>query len=114
MGKTIIKRGFASDNNAGIHPDILNEIVSVNVGHVTGYGSDIYTEHTREIFKEQLGSSTEAFFVFTGTAANVLGLTSIIRSWNSVITASTAHLEQDECGAPEKFHLQAGKRWGGI
>jgi threonine aldolase len=102
MGQTIIRRGFASDNNAGIHPDILTEIISVNVGHVTGYGSDIYTDRAREVFKEQLGSS-ETFFVFTGTAANVLGLTSIIRSWNSVITASTAHLEQDECGAPEKF-----------
>jgi threonine aldolase len=103
MKKNIVKRGFASDNNAGVHPDILNEIISVNKGHVTGYGSDIYTEHALEIFKEQLGSSVETFFVFTGTAANVLGLTSIIRSWNSVITASTAHLEQDECGAPEKF-----------
>lgn len=103
MVETKIKRGFASDNNAGIHPDILNEIAAVNVGHVTGYGSDIYTDRAKELFKEQLGSSTETFFVFTGTAANVLGLTSIIRSWNSVIAASTAHLEQDECGAPEKF-----------
>ena len=55
------------------------------------------------VFKEQLGSDTETFFVFTGTAANVLSLTAVTRSWNSVITASTAHLEQDECGAPEKF-----------
>jgi threonine aldolase len=103
MEKIIVKKGFASDNNAGIHPDILNEIISANIGHVTGYGSDIYTEHAREVFKEQLGSTCEVFFVFTGTAANVLSLTSIMRSWNSVITASTAHLEQDECGAPEKF-----------
>jgi threonine aldolase len=98
-----IKRGFGSDNNAGIHPDILKEIISVNSGHVIGYGSDIYTEQAMAIFKDQLGSSTETFFVFTGTAANVLGLSSIIQSWNSIITASTAHLEQDECGAPEKF-----------
>ena len=103
MEKRIVKRGFASDNNAGIHPDILNEIRSVNTGHVTGYGSDIYTEQAHNVFREQLGSSVETFFVFTGTAANVLSLTSITRSWNSVITASTAHLEQDECGAPEKF-----------
>jgi threonine aldolase len=99
----INKRGFASDNNSGVHPDILKELASVNAGHVTGYGSDIYTEQAREIFKEQLGKSTEIFFVFTGTAANVLSLTAISRSWNSVITASTAHLEGDECGAPEKF-----------
>lgn len=97
------KRGFGSDNNAGIHPDIIKEIISVNTGHVIGYGSDIYTERALGIFKEQFGSSTETFFVFTGTAANVLSLSGITRSWNSVITASTSHLEQDECGAPEKF-----------
>ena len=68
------KRGFGSDNNAGIHPDILNGIISVNTGHVTGYGSDVYTERALAIFKEQLGELTETFFVFTGTAANVLGL----------------------------------------
>jgi threonine aldolase len=96
-------RGFASDNNAGVHKDILKEIVAVNTGHAVGYGSDIWTDRAIAMFKEQLGSSAEAFFVFTGTAANVLSLTGITRSWNSVITASTAHLEQDECGAPEKF-----------
>jgi len=98
-----IKRGFASDNNAGVHPEIIAEIISVNNGHVVGYGSDVYTGIALNAFKEQLGRDTETFFVFTGTAANVLGLSGIIRSWNSVITASTAHLEQDECGAPEKF-----------
>jgi threonine aldolase len=98
-----VKRGFGSDNNAGIHPDILKEVISSNSGHVTGYGSDVYTEKALELFKEQFGEGTEAYFVFTGTAANVLGLTAIARSWNSVITASTAHLEGDECGAPEKF-----------
>jgi threonine aldolase len=99
----INKRGFASDNNAGVHPEILREIMSVNNGHVIGYGSDIYTEQALNIFKEQLGINTEIFFVFTGTAANVLGLSAVTHSWNSIITASTAHLEQDECGAPEKF-----------
>ena len=68
-----------------------------------GYGSDGYTEQAINIFKEHLGSSSETYFVFTGTAANVLGLSGIMKSWNSVITASTAHLEGDECGAPEKF-----------
>jgi len=103
MKDNIVKRGFASDNNAGIHPDILKEIITSNAGHVTGYGSDVYTEQASKIFKEHLGSSAECYFVFTGTAANVLGLSEITRSWNSVITASTAHLEGDECGAPEKF-----------
>ena len=103
MNNNIVKRGFASDNNAGIHPEILKEIIASNTGHVTGYGSDVYTEQANKIFKEHLGNSTECYFVFTGTAANVLGLSEITRSWNSVITASTAHLEGDECGAPEKF-----------
>lgn len=97
------KRGFGSDNNAGIHPDILKEIISSNKGHVIGYGSDVYTEQAIKIFKEHLGNSTETYFVFTGTAANVLGLSLVTKSWNSIITASTAHLEGDECGAPEKF-----------
>jgi threonine aldolase len=96
-------RGFASDNNAGIHPDIIKEILSANSGHTIGYGNDIYTQKAFNIFKERLGSSTETFFVFTGTAANVLSISGITRSWNSIITASSAHLEQDECGAPEKF-----------
>lgn len=98
-----IKRGFASDNNAGVLPQILEAVNICNQGHVVGYGADIYTEQAKKLFKEQLGPDTEVFFVFTGTAANVLGLTSVVRSWNSLIAAETAHLEQDECGAPEKF-----------
>jgi threonine aldolase len=103
MQQSIVKRGFASDNNAGVHPEILKEIESANTGHVIGYGADPYTEKAKELFKEFLGKDTEAFFVFTGTAANVLGLSGVTRSWNSIITAFTAHIEQDECGAPEKF-----------
>jgi len=98
-----MKRGFASDNNAGVHPDILREIEKANTGHAIGYGGDVYTEKAREIFRELFGNDTDVYFVFTGTAANVLGLAGITRSWNSVITASTAHIEMDECGAPEKF-----------
>jgi len=99
----MIKRGFASDNNAGVHPEILKELAVINSGHVIGYGSDIYTEQAKQLFKNHLGNDTEVFFVFTGTAANVLGISGITHSWNSIITAETAHLEQDECGAPEKF-----------
>lgn len=97
------KRGFASDNNAGVHPEILQEVASANDGHVIGYGDDRYTDEAREIFRQKLGPQTEVFFVFTGTAANVLGLSTVMRSWNSVVTAYTAHLNTDECGAPEKF-----------
>ena len=99
----MVKRGFASDNNAGVHPEILKEMAVINTGHVIGYGSDIYTEQAKQLFKNHLGNDTEVFFVFTGTAANVLGINGVTHSWNSIITAETAHLEQDECGAPEKF-----------
>ena len=99
----MIKRGFASDNNAGVHPEILKELEKINSGHVIGYGSDIYTEKASQLFREHLGPDCEVFFVFTGTAANVLGISGITRSWNSIISAETAHLESDECGAPEKF-----------
>jgi len=102
MAETI-KRGFASDNNSGVHPDVMEQIARVNRGHVVGYGGDRYTEQAQEMLREHLGSEAEIFFVFTGTAANVLGLAGVTQSWNSVITASTAHIEQDECGAPEKF-----------
>ncbi|HDZ41947.1 MAG TPA: low specificity L-threonine aldolase [Bacteroidetes bacterium] len=101
--KKSVSRGFASDNNAGIHPQILKELESVNNGHVIAYGDDRYTREAEELFRIIFGPSTEVYFVFTGTAANVLGLTGITRSWNSVITAFTAHIGQDECGAPEKF-----------
>jgi len=97
------KRGFASDNNAGAHPDILKAVQAANEGHVLGYGSDQYTERATELFREHLGKDAEIFFVFTGTAANVLGLSGVTHSWNSIVTAFTAHIEQDECGAPEKF-----------
>ncbi len=103
MNSKDMKRGFASDNNAGVHPDVLKEMLAVNVGHTIGYGSDIYTEQAKELFRSHLGKSAEIFFVFTGTAANVLGLSGVTRPWNSVITAFSAHIEQDECGAPEKF-----------
>jgi threonine aldolase len=97
------KRGFASDNNAGVHPDVIEAMISVNKGHTVGYGADIYTEKVVRSFKDNLGEQVETFFVFNGTAANVLGLSGVTRSWNSIITASSAHIEQDECGAPEKL-----------
>ncbi len=103
MGKKLFWRGFASDNNAGVHPVILDELIRINEGHAIGYGADIYTEEAMELFRNHFGEETETYFVFNGTAANVLGLSSVAKSWNSIITASSAHIEEDECGAPEKF-----------
>jgi threonine aldolase len=97
------RRGFASDNNAGIHPVLLESITAANSGHVVAYGDDEYTHRAEKAFKEHFGSSAEVFFVLTGTGANVLSLASFTRSFNSVICAETAHIQVDECGAPEKF-----------
>jgi threonine aldolase len=96
-------KGFASDNNAGIHPAILEAVGKANTGHVTGYGNDPYTEEAVRLFRKEFGEETEVFFVFNGTGANVLGLSALIRSYHSVICASTAHIHTDECGAPEKL-----------
>jgi len=96
-------RGFASDNNSGVHPLIMDAIYKVNTGHTIGYGDDKYTFSAIKKFKEIFGDEAHLFFVFIGTAANVLGLTAATRSWNSVICAETSHIHEDECGAPEKY-----------
>lgn len=94
---------FASDNNSGVHPDILKAIEVANQGHAIAYGGDEITERAIRKFKEMLGSQVEVFFTFTGTAANVLGLSSVVRSYNAVICSELAHINVDECGAPERF-----------
>lgn len=99
----MIKKGFASDNNSGVHPEIFKAMEAANFGHVTGYGDDSYTLDAIEIFKKEFGEDTEVFFVFNGTGANVTGLSSATHSFNSIICAETAHIQVDECGAPEKF-----------
>ena len=96
-------RSFASDNNAGIHPDILKAIARVNVGHTVGYGADPYTEAMVAKFREHFGADTEVFVVFNGTGANCLSLQSLTKTYNAVICAASAHIYTDECGAPEKF-----------
>lgn len=98
-----MKRGFASDNNSGIHPQILKAIERVNHGHVSGYGHDSYSEEAVALFKKEFGNDIEVFFVFNGTGANVLALSVLSRSFNSIICAETAHIQEDECGAPEKI-----------
>lgn len=96
-------RGFASDNNAGVHPLIMDAINKANIGHTIGYGDDKYTGRAIKKFNEIFGDEAQIFFVFIGTAANVLGLTAATRSWNSVICAETSHIHEDECGAPENY-----------
>jgi threonine aldolase len=96
-------RSFASDNNAGVHPKIMEAVAAANDGHVIAYGDDPYTARAVKLFRRELGKETEVFFVFGGTGANVLGLKAATASHHAIICAQTAHINVDECGAPEKF-----------
>lgn len=96
-------QGFASDNNSGIHPDILKAITKANTGYHIAYGDDPYTESVNLKFREHFGEQTESYLVFTGTASNTLSIKSAAHSYNSVICAETSHLNMHECGAPENF-----------
>jgi threonine aldolase len=96
-------RSFASDNNAGVHPEVLKAIAAANQGHVVGYGDDPYTGSAVRQFKRHFGPDIEVFFVFNGTAANCLGLKALTKSYHAVICGEAAHIYVDECGAPEKF-----------
>ena len=96
-------RGFASDNYSGIHPEVLQAIAAANEGHQSAYGEDQYTERLQEVFTAHFGDGIQAFPVFNGTGANVVGLQSMLPRWGAVITASSAHINVDEGGAPERI-----------
>ena len=96
-------RSFASDNNAGVHPEVLQAISAANRGHAVGYGDDGYTESVIGKFKQHFGPDIEVFIVFNGTAANCLSLKALTSSYQAVICSEAAHIYTDECGAPEKF-----------
>src|SRR5215204_3356796 len=96
-------RSFASDNNAGVHPKMIEAIVAANVGHVVAYGADSFTETAVKTFRKHFGRDVAVYFVFGGTGANVLGLQAVSKSYQAIICAETAHINVDECGAPEKF-----------
>lgn len=98
-----IYKGFASDNNAAVHPNILRAMSEVNQGHAIAYGDDPYSHQAIQTLKKHFGEDITAYFVFTGTGANVLALNAATQSFHSVISAETAHIQVDECGAPEKF-----------
>lgn len=97
------QRGFASDNYAGIHPEVLAAIQEANVGHVAAYGDDPVTTQAVDRFRAVLGSDVEVYFVFNGTGANVTALQTMLRPWENVICAETAHINVDECAAPERL-----------
>jgi threonine aldolase len=98
-----ISRSFASDNNAGVHPEILEALAHANQGHVVAYGDDAYTGSAIKKFEEHFGPDIAVFFTFNGTGANVLSLQSLTRPFHSVLCSAYAHIYTDECGAPEKL-----------
>ncbi|MFC8718329.1 threonine aldolase family protein [Kitasatospora sp. NPDC057198] len=96
-------RGFASDNYAGIHPEVLAAIALANDGHQVAYGEDAYTEHLQTVFRRHFGDRAEAYPVFNGTGANVVALQALLPRWGAVVAAESAHINVDEGGAPEKL-----------
>jgi threonine aldolase len=97
------RRTFASDNWAGIHPAVLDAMTRANIDHAPSYGEDPLTLHAEALFKEHFGDDAEVFFAFNGTGANVVGLQALLRPFEAVICAEGAHINVDECGAPERF-----------
>lgn len=97
------KISFASDNYSGIHPEILKAIVDANHDHLPAYGSDDYTVSAINKFREIFGADCEVFFVLNGTGANVTSLCAMNKTYHAVICAEKAHIQVDECGAPEKI-----------
>jgi threonine aldolase len=98
-----VRRMFASDNWAGMHPAVLAAIAEANTGHADSYGADPLTAYATGLFRQHFGEEAEVYFVFNGTGANVVGLQSLLRPFEAVICADGAHINVDECGAPERF-----------
>ncbi len=96
-------KSFASDNNSGIHPKVVEAIEKANIGHCVAYGEDPYTQEALHVFKQIFGSSTETYFVYNGTGANITGLSCVTKPFHSIITTNTAHVVCDECGSPERI-----------
>ena len=98
-----LEQQFGSDNYAGICPEAWRSMEAANRGHVTSYGDDPWTARAADAFRGLFETDCEVYFVFNGTAANSLALASLCQSYHSVICSDQAHVETDECGAPEFF-----------
>ncbi|MGI9135682.1 MAG: threonine aldolase family protein [Candidatus Nanopelagicales bacterium] len=96
-------RSLASDNHSGVHPRVLEAINAANADHAISYGADPWTTRALELIRGAFGTQAEVFSVFNGTGANVIGMQSMLRTWESIICATTAHVNVDEAGAPEKL-----------
>lgn len=96
-------RSFASDNNSGVHPRVMDAIIKANDNHAVGYGDDPWTDAATEKIREIFGACASPFFVFNGTGANSVALQAVTRPFNSILCAETAHINVDECGAPGRM-----------
>ena len=96
-------KGFASDNYAGAHPEVLAAIAEANDGHAVSYGADPWTARAEELLREHFGERARSYLVFNGTGANVLCFRAMCRPWESVLCAAGAHVDVDEGGAPEQI-----------
>lgn len=94
---------FASDNYAGICPEALEAMIAANADHAPAYGDDEWTRKVSDRLREVFETDCDVYFVFNGTAANSLALSAMCQSYHSVICHEVAHVETDECGAPEFF-----------
>ena len=94
---------FGSDNHSGVHPTIMKAIEKVNTGYAVAYGDDKYTAQAVKKFKEHFGKDIDVYFLYNGTATNILGLKTVTDAFNSIYCAETAHLTVHECCGPEKF-----------
>jgi threonine aldolase len=96
-------RGFASDNHAGVHPEVLEAIVDANRGHAESYGGDSWTARAEQAFREHFGTDVRVFGVFNGTGANVAAIDAVTGPHEAVICTEVAHMYLEECGAPERL-----------
>ncbi len=94
---------FASDNYSGICPEALQAFLAANEGHAPAYGNDRWTAEASDLLRELFDADCEVFFVFNGTSANGLALAALAQPYHSMVVAECAHVETDECGAPEFF-----------
>lgn len=94
---------FGSDNHSGVDPEILKAIIEANKGYTIAYGYDEYTEKAFDKFREHFGEDIDVYFVYNGTAANILGLKAVTDSFNSIICSEVSHLNVHECAGPENF-----------
>jgi len=94
---------FASDNHAGAHPDVLAAISAANEGHAGSYGADPWTTRAADLLRDHFGGDSSSYLVFNGSGANVAALDVLTGPQEAVICTETAHMNVDECGAPERL-----------